>query len=259
MKDKIPQIDNATTLALISKYQQDGDIDARNQVLLGNIKLIYSIAHRYKKSLGNAFDDFVSEGVIGMIEAINKFDTKNYQNFSTYAYWHILKRVNGSNNMGTLNLPQHRIQIYQAYEKERLAMISRGESPSYDIIAKKIGVSDALLTDTINKKDDISIDYGDPADSSKARTRLMQRSVSSPRNLEEEITLKLDFEKTKNLINTILSKQEQDILRYRFGLDGEDPLTLQETSQHMNISTEYVRVLQNKSLLKLKKLLTKKW
>lgn len=249
MNLKLPQMSNATSLSLIEKYQKNDDIEARNQVLLGNIRLVYSIAHRYRRSLDNSIDDFVSEGVIGMIEAINKFDTKNYQNFGTYAYWHILKKVNESVNMGTLKMPQHRIHIFQAYEKERAEMLGRGETPSFDIIAEKVGVSDALLTDTLNKKDDISL-----TDSNGTL------DVASPNgNFEDEMITRLDFEKTKKLIQDTLSEQEQEILKYRFGLDGEEPLTLQETSQHLNISTEYVRVLQNKSLSKLKRLLTRRW
>lgn len=248
MNYKFPQMSNETTLKLIEKYQHDEDIEARNDVLLGNIRLIYSIAHRYRRSLDNAFEDFVSEGILGMIEAINRFDVSNYQNFSTYAYWHILKRVNSSVNMGTLKLPQHRIHIYQEYEREKSEMLGRGETPSFEIIAQRIGVSDALLTDTINKKDDISL------------TEPNGTVDDVPTgNFEDDIITKIDFERVSVMINALLSNQERDILKYRFGLDDSEPLTLQETAQHLNISTEYVRILQNKSLSKLKRSLSKTW
>jgi len=250
MNFKTKQMNNETSMRLIEKYQLDGDIESRNEVILGNIRLVYAIAHRYRRSLKSAFDDFVSEGIIGMIESINKFDTKNYKNFSTYAYWHILKKVNSSINMGTLNLPQHRINIYTAYEKEKTKMLSRGESPSLDIIAQNLNISDNLLIDTINKKDDINLSLVDSVRFS---------DVSSSKNFEDQLLTMLDFEKTKKIIESVLSEQEQSILKYRFGLNGEEPLTLQETSQHLNISSEYVRILQNKSLAKLKKSLTRKW
>ncbi len=254
MKYKSKKISNARSIELIDQYQKNNDLEARNEVLLGNIGLVYKIAHRFRRSIKNHFDDFVSEGVIGMIEAINRFDTKKYHNFSTYACYYILNRVSASVNMGTLNLPQHRIQIYQNYEKEKINMLSRGETPSLDIIAEKMGISVSVLSDTINKKDDISLDFTSSSD-----PHLSMRNVSSSRNFEEEMMTKIDFEKTKMLIQSILTEQEKDIINYRFGLDDEDPQTLQEISDHMNISTEYVRVLQNKSLLKLRRALSRRW
>lgn len=243
---------NETTIELIKKYQSDGDIDARNQVLLGNIRLIYKIAHRFRRSIENAFDDFVSEGIIGMAEAIDRFDTVKYKNFSTYACYYILKMVNLSVSMGTLHIPQHRIQIAIKYEKEKKAMLERGETPNLDVIAEKLKISERLLSDTIIKKDDISLDYVHTDDSNT-------KSFAASNDLAEEIATRLDFEKVEGLIEVLLSEQEQDVLMYRFGLNGGDSLTLHDISKIMNISPEYVRVLQNKSLHKLNRSLTKKW
>jgi RNA polymerase primary sigma factor len=253
MYAKSPQISNEETLELIKRYQKDNDIEARNQIILGNMGLIFSIAHKNRRKLESSFEDFVSDGTIGMIEAINKFDTKLYTNFGTYAYYHILKKVNSNLKMGTLSVPNHRTTIFNAYDKARAEMLQRGEVPELDVIAAKIGVSTKILTDTISRgRDDMSFDFGSGAENEQAM------HVAAPESLENDIAIKMDFAKAKALIVTNLSEQEQEILRYRFGLDGADPLTLEKTAENMGISTEYVRLLQNKSLSKLKKLLTKR-
>jgi len=251
---KSPQISNEETIRLIEQYQSNkDDIEARNQIILGNLRLIFYIAHKHRRKLESSFEDFVSDGVIGMIEAINNFNTKKYKTFSTYAYWHILKKVNSNMKLGTMSIPNHRTTIFNAYEKEKAEMLKRGETPDIETIATKIGVSIKILTDTISRsREDVSFDFGSVAENEQSMR------VLSADSMEEDIATKLDFAKAKSLIVNNLSQQEQDILRYRFGLDGTDPLTLQETSQNMGISTEYVRLLQNKSLTKLKKLLSKR-
>ena len=249
---KSPQISNAATIKLIEEYQRTHDIEARNKIILGNLRLVFAIAHKNRRKLESSFEDFVSDGVIGMIEAINSFDTKIYKRFSTYAWWHILKKVNTNLQMGSVTIPPHRVTIYNAYVKAKAEMLKRGEVPDIATIAKTIKVSIKVLTDTISRSSEISAnEYSSSSDN-------IQRFGEEPLHFENDIATKIDFAKAKHLMASDLSKQEQDILRYRFGLDGSEPLTLQQTAAIMKISAEYVRLLQNKSLLRLKKLLTKK-
>lgn len=248
------KMSNDETINLVAKYQETKDIEIRNKIILGNIRLVYKVAHKFRRSLSHGFDDLVSEGIMGLIDCIEKFDTENHKVFGNYAYWHILKNINGSITTGTLNIPQHRMYVFSAYEKERIASIGRGEIPSLSDISEKLGISEKSLIDTISKKDSISLDFK----ISKEQRLSFGNSVPTNYNFEDDLIFRLDYEKTKSLIGSLLSDRERSILNYRFGLDGSDPLTLEETSEHLNISTEYVRVLQNKSLLKLRKKLTKK-
>jgi len=253
MQIKSPQISNEETIDLIKRYQQNDDIEARNQIIMGNIRLIFFIAHKNRRKIESCFEDFVSEGVIGMIEAINKFDTANYKNFSTYAYWHILKKVNGNLHQ-TMNIPVHRTTIFNAYEKEKDEMLSMGENPSLEEIADRINVSPNILVDTLSRRNDVSLDYGSSSDRDDDRD-VASHKILDHGDLENEIATRLDFSKASKLIKLLLSEPSQEVLKYRFGLDGSEPLTLQETADNMHISTEYVRILQNKSINRLRKYL----
>src|SRR5438093_1085517 len=115
MLPKSKNISNDETIALIKQYRENTDIEIRNKILVGNLGLIYSLAHKYRVvSYHQTFDDFVSEGILGMMDAIDKFDLNRDNQFSTYAYWQILKRINEAVSLGTLGIPQHRINIYRA-------------------------------------------------------------------------------------------------------------------------------------------------
>jgi RNA polymerase primary sigma factor len=247
MLPKAKKISNEETVSLIADYQKTGNLESRDKVVLGNVGLIFSLAHKYKNiSLSQSFDDFVSEGILGIMDAIDKFDLSRNNNFSTYAYWRILKNINGSISVGTLGLPQHRINLYRSYEKLKREIINAGDMPDIESMAETLNVSTKILIDTINQKDDISLQF------SVEETPVFN-NIAASGSFEDDMNIKIDFERAQNIINKFLSKQEQDILNYRFGLNDHDTLTLNEIADKMNMSGEYVRILQNKSIEKIRK------
>jgi RNA polymerase primary sigma factor len=247
MLPKAKKISNEETIDLIKDYQENGNLESRDKVVLGNVGLIFSIAHKYKNvSMSQAFDDFVSEGILGMMEAIDKFDLTRNNNFSTYAYWRILKNINGSISVGTLGLPQHRINLYRSYEKLRRQIINDGGTPDIEAIASELNVSTKILVDTINLKDDISLQF-------TMEDTPVFNNIASSGSFEDEINMKIDFERAQDIIRNFLSAQEQTVLNYRFGLNDHDTLTLNEIADKMNVSGEYIRILQNKSIEKIRK------
>lgn len=242
MLPKTKTISNNKTISLINQYKGSGDIEVRNEIVMGNLGLVYLISHKYRGAGGHqAFDDFVSEGTIGLIEAIDRFDTSRKNNFSTYAYWRVLKRINNSISIGTLGIPEHRINILRSYEKIKNKMLNLGEDPNIETIAKAMNVSEKILIDTINQKDDISFDG----------PGLSMNGMRSCNGIEDQIINAIDFERAKSIIMDVLSEKEKMILWHRFGLDDAEELTLTDISKKLNVSTECVRIIQNKSLRKI--------
>ncbi len=260
---KIPPIlPNDQIVKLIEKYQTDNDIEARNRVVMNNIRFVYSIAQKYRtnkykthQSNGYTIEDFMSEGVLGLIDAIDRFDLAKKCNFSTYAYWRVLKRINDTITIGTLNAPQHRVSVFQRYEKLKHKYRSEGKRVDLAAIAAELHVSEKILTDTIRKKDDLFL-YDDNGSDSKMTGYINQ--VMAQDNPEEEVLRKIEIERMNEVIYTQLTDDEFTVIKKRFGLENTEPETLHRVSRDMGISREYVRVIQNKTLNKIKKKINKK-
>jgi len=229
---------------LIRDYQETKDIKARDKVVMNNIKLVYSIASKYScqdQSNGYTFDDFVSEGVIGLIKAVDHFDVDRDINFTTYAYWWILKGITKTITRGTLNLPPHRIKLYNRYEEMSKAYTDKGIPPDMKEIAKKLKVSERILIDTIGQRDAFSLD-----------SSLFVSDINSRgRDVEDQIIAKMDFTKIWNTAKKELKHEQIRVVEGRFGLHGPEK-TLQEMSDDMHISKEYVRKLQQSAVEKMK-------
>jgi RNA polymerase sigma factor (sigma-70 family) len=211
------------------------------------------LAHRYIKYIpGATFDDMVNEGIVGLIEAIDRFDITRENHFLTYAYWWILKRITQNITIGTLELPYHRSRMYSKFKRLSEKYKDAGEIKSTEEICKELNISQKTLSDTIMKKDSIFRDDG------KKNHLPIDRCIGQKEDFENSICDNVMFEKIMTNLDSILNERERLIIVERFGLQDKEPKTLEELATRLGISCEYVRIIQNKSIEKLKKALVKK-
>ncbi len=242
MLPKTKIITNDETLSLISAYKKTKNIETRNSIILGNIGMIYALAHKFSASASHqTFDDFVGEGVIGMIDAIDKFDPSINKTFSTYAHWNVLKRVNAAVSTG--GITQYRINIYRAYAKEKNKLINAGIEPTLEVISAAINVPLRVLSDIITYKDNVV----------SGNTATYQ-SITT----ENDIVDSIDYSNIMDIASSILTKNEITVIKHRFGLDGNDELTLKQIAEKLNVSAEWVRLVQDSSIKKIKSFIRKK-
>jgi len=246
---------------MIRKYQKNKDEGLRNQIIENNLSLIYSVIHRYNK-VGNdvcyEFEDLINEGVIGLISAIDNFDTNRNTRFSTYATYWILKGISVSFKMGTLGMPIHRISLYKKYDEMRELLAASGQSVDFENAAEKLNVSEKILADTINQKDNASVEGLLRGMSPEVNNNISIDKVtflSSGENEEQKIFDRLDFETVMDLMGKKLSDKENFILKGRFGIERDDSMTLEEVANELGVSYEHVRIIQNKAIEKLRKTL----
>ena len=240
---------------LITKYKKSKSTKIRDKIIMSNINAVYAVAHKYRRFCQHSsftFDDLVSEGVLGLIEAIDRFDANKHVSFFTYAHWWVFKYINKNITFGTLELPPHRLAIFQKYEKLMQECANSNVELTIDEVCAKLKVSKKILLDTLSKKESL---YLENLPSNIKGDNKLSRAIQHKEDFEDTIMQKVTVDKIKGIIVDNLTEKEAEVINGRFGLGNEDAKTLEELADELKISIEYVRILQNKSLDKIRNLL----
>lgn len=237
------------------RKQKLGD-DARQTLVLANLRLVFSVARRYQR-LGLPMEDLVQEGMAGLLQAVEKYDWHKGTKFSTYAVWWIRQAITRalSNHSRTIRLPSYRVEqlskIYQT--RDRLAQ-RLGREPNMAEIAEQLEWDAEQVASTLRLGDMEATSLNAPMhrdDTDDAERTLLNRlrdhQVTDPMD-EAYRTVLLDALQREL---THLDRREAEILRLRFGLGGTQPHTLAEIGQRVGLTRERVRQIQKEALLKL--------
>ena len=237
----------------LSKRIEAGDQLAREELAEANLRLVVSIAKKYR-GCGLPFLDLIQDGNLGLMKAIEKFDyTKGYK-FSTYATWWIRQAILRAitNRSRTIRVPTHINElIRKIYQVERNYLKENGELPSPAKLAKELettveNIIKAKKTAQSMTSLDMPIGYDD--DGSVLGDFVEDGSVESP---ERETFEHLLVEELERALNERLTDRERRILELRYGLNDYQPKTLDEVGVVFGISRERVRQIQKEALAKL--------
>jgi RNA polymerase primary sigma factor len=254
---KTPLLTIAEEVTLARRIRQ-GDQSARDHMIKANLRLVVRIACDYK-DFGLPLLDLISEGNIGLIKAVMRFDPRKGGKLSTYAGWWIRQSVKCAlaNQSKTIRLPVHLIDKISKMRRTAMAFADKfGREPTNEEIAMALGIpinKVAHLKSVSIRPASLDAPIGDESDAAAFGEIVGDENAISPfENLRER-----DFRSgLRHMINS-LENREAGILRMRFGLDGHDELTLDEVGKVFKLTRERVRQLQVLALRKIRKLMTK--
>ena len=229
---------------------KSGDEQAKQQLILSNLRLVVNIAKNYSNK-GLGFIDSISEGNFGLIHAIDKFDyTKGYR-FSTYAVWWIKQAVTKAiiSKGREIRIPSYKHDILNKVNKFIMGYITEYSSyPSIDSIAQGTGLEEKKIQKVMLEFQDMLSLNASIGDDIYLEDTISQADEES---LENKVLGEIAKEEI-NAILGLLKPREKDILTLRYGLFGQEIHTLEEVGKKFNITRERVRQIEKKTLDKLR-------
>ena len=237
---------------------KNGDDEARAHMIRANLRLVVKIAQDYS-NYGLPVTDLISEGNIGLMKAVERFDPEKGGKLSTYAAWWIKQSIKRAlaNQSKTIRLPVHMVdKIAKMRRISSMLAEALGREPTDEELAEEVGLPRrkmAMLKQASQRptsldapiNDGESTAYGEIISDERADNPL---DMLADKNLYGEIDGLLD----------VLDERERRIIDERFGLNGKKPLTLEEVGREFGVTRERIRQLQNSALTKMRRALSRK-
>ncbi|MBU1113298.1 MAG: sigma-70 family RNA polymerase sigma factor [Candidatus Omnitrophica bacterium] len=248
----LPLLKKTEEIDLIKKAKQ-GDRQARRKIINCNLKLVVNIAKHYSH-LNLSLMDLIAEGNIGLMRAIDKFDTYRGYRFSTYAAWWIRQAITRAliDQGKTIRIPVYMSELMSKYRKisEQLRQKNSRE-PQREEIAKRLKLPTEKIAEIelwSQKKSSLEAPVGSEGESQLGDFIEGSEQSDTETSVEKVFTR----ERVKQLLNAI-GEREKSVLDLRFGITDGRPHTLAEVADSLKVSRERVRQIEQEALKKLRK------
>ena len=229
-----------------------GDAAAKDLLIRHNLRLVVSIAKKYK-GLGIPFLDLIQEGNIGLIKSVDKFSAERGCRFSTHATWWIRQAISRAlaNQSRTIRIPAHMSELLAKIKKASNELsLALGQEPTEKEIAEylKIDIDKIQVAlDTSKSVTSLDTPVGDDEDTNLGELIADDNSTDPLHSLMKEANKQI----IKDVFST-LNPKEAEVLRLRFGIEEDEPKTLEEVGEHFSLTRERIRQIETKALRKLR-------
>ena len=238
----------------LAKRIAAGDKKAKDQLINANLRLVVSIAKHYI-GRGMQFLDLISEGNLGLIKAVEKFDYKKGFKFSTYATWWIRQAITRAiaDQARTIRIPVHMVETINKITRVQRQLVQElGREPTAEEISKKMDGTispDRIREITTLALEPVSLEspIGEEDDSHLGDFVEDKESVSPTEYTRKSMNRDALF----SVMNDLTDREER-VLRLRYGLDDNRPRTLEEVGKEFGVTRERIRQIEAKAIRKLR-------
>jgi len=250
--NKIPLLTREEEVNLARRAAKD-DQDAKEKLIKANLRFVVNVAKKYQNQ-GLTLSDLISEGNLGLITAVDKFDVEKGYHFISYAVWwikqSILKAICEKSRM--IRLPLNRANELLQIEKVKREIGSNKDGEAdIEEIADFLDMDKGRINDLINaSKEFVSLET--PLSSDKDANTISDLMEDTKGADPEEMLIDSTLQESIEYVLSTLTEKESSVIKYRFGLNGERPHSLKEIGDKYNLTKERIRQIEKKAISRLR-------
>ncbi len=250
--NKIPMISHEEEVELAQKAQA-GDKAAKDKLVNSNLRFVVNVAKKYQNH-GLDLTDLISEGNIGLLNAVEKFDASKGYHFISYAVWWIRQSILKAicEKSRAIRLPLNRAnELVQIEHARKVVGTKKTEQQEYEEIGAMLNMEPSHVRDMINiSREMISLD-AETNDSENGHTKVADFFEDSAYDRPEEKAIEKSMhEEIDNVIDT-LRPNEARVIRMRYGLNGAKPMSLKEVGEECELTKERIRQIEKHAIVRL--------
>ncbi len=258
--DEVPLLTADEEKALCRKIQQENCPISREHMIRANLRLVVAIAKRYRNR-GLTLQDLIEEGNLGLMRGVEGFDPDMGARFSTYGSWWIKQSIKRAliNAVQPIHIPAYMVELIAKWKiASRDLQEELGRQPSVEELAERMELPPKKVriikkaVKACQRPASTAAHAGGNEDMPTLGDMIADERTAMP---EDELLQKDDLETIGQLLEAI-DEREARILRLRFGLDGDEPMTLKEIGRHVGLTRERVRQIEIAALRKLNQRMT---